>query len=225
MPDEGDSKQFLAAADDCINLARQCVGEQAPWQINISGDTAQGLEKSILRVSDVLGTERERELKGLLEEVVRCLLLAKKEVYESLRKDSYPRFLVSAECATLNRNENFKRLLAAEKWDDEVLQTTTPPSPRHSVDDHKKSLSFEVTLTAPGGILWGKQTRTDTLEPPGSRHSGSRLSEHSDGPSDAGIEVRMEAQPVEELRIEVPSAVDDRVEGPPVEEAVEVLVH
>jgi len=106
-PDEGDSKQFLAAADDCINLARQCVGEQAPWQINISGDAAQGLEKSILRVSDVLGTEREHELKGLLEEVVRCLLLAKKEVYEALRKDSYPRFLVSAECATLNRNEKF----------------------------------------------------------------------------------------------------------------------
>jgi hypothetical protein len=203
-PAEGDSSQFLAAADDCINLARQCIGEQAPWQINVSGDTAHAMETAIMRVSDVLGTERERELKSLLEEVVRSLLVAKKEVYEALRKDSYPRFLVSDECATLNRNENFKRLLAAEKWDDEVLQTTTPPSPRHSVDDHKKSLSFEVTLTAPGGILWGKQSR-NALEPPSrERNSNSRLSsENSEGrsetearidvhvacPSDAGLVV------------------------------------
>jgi len=149
------------------------------------------MEKAILRVSDVLGTERERELKSLLEDTVRSLLVAKKEVYEALRKDSYPRFLVSEECATLNRNENFKRLLAAEKWDDEVLQTTTPPSPRQSVDDHKKSLSFEVTLTAPGGILWGKQSRL-ALEPPSrERNSNSRISsENSEGRSDA--EARMD---------------------------------
>jgi len=191
-PADGDSSQFLACADDCVNLARQCIGEQAPWQINVSGDTAQSMEKAILRVSDVLGTERERELKSLLEDTLRSLLVAKKEVYEALRKDSYPRFLVSEECATLNRNENFKRLLAAEKWDDEVLQTTTPPSPRQSVgDDHKKSLSFEVTLTAPGGILWGKQSRL-ALEPPSrERNSNSRISsENSEGRSDA--EARMD---------------------------------
>jgi hypothetical protein len=203
-PAEGDASQFLACADDCVSLARQCIGEQAPWQINVSGDTAQAMERAILRVNDVLGTERERELKSLLEEVVRSLLVAKKEVYEALRKDSYPRFLVSSECATLNKNENFKRLLASEKWDDEVLQTTTPPSPRHSVDDHKKSLSFEVTLTAPGSILWGKQSR-NALEPPSKeRNSNSRLSSensegrsetearldvHVAGPSDAGLVV------------------------------------
>jgi len=203
-PEEEDSgKQLLAAAAACLNLERQCVGDQAPWQINISGDTADALENSLMRLKDVLGTDREsRELKGLLEDVVRSMLSAKTEVYEALRKDSYPRFLLSEDCARLNGNENFKRLLAAEKWDDEVQRTTTPPSPRHSVDDHKKSLSYEVTLTAPGTILWGKQPRPDTLEPPSSSaerasDGAERGSFNSEGRSNHDIEIRVEPQPTE----------------------------
>jgi len=162
-----------------------------------------------MRMKDVLGTDREpRELKGLLEDVVRCMLKAKFEVYEALRKDSYPRFLLSSDCATLNGNENFKRLLAAEKWDDEVQRTTTPPSPRHSMDDHKKSLSYEVTLTAPGSILWGKQPRHETLEPPSSsreRHSdgGGRQSFNSEGRSHTELEIRTHT-PETEIRSHTP---------------------
>jgi len=205
-PEEEDhGKKLLAAAQACFNLERQCIGDQAPWQINISSDTADALQNNLSRLRDVLGTEREsRELKGLLEDVVRSMLAAKHEVYEALRKDSYPRFLNSSDCAKLNGNENFKRLLAAEKWDDEVQRTTTPPSPRRSVEDHKKSLSYEVTLTAPGSILWGKQIRTDTLEPPSSsveRNSdgGGRQSFNSEGRSlPENIEIRVEPQPTDQ---------------------------
>jgi len=205
--EEDTGKQLQEAATACLNLERQCVGQEAPWQINISGDTADALEGSLLRLRAVIGTEREsRELKALLEDVVRCMLMAKTEVYEALRKDSYPRFLVSEDCARLNGNETFKRLLAAEKWDQEVQRTTTTTSTSRQsvVDDHKKSLSYEVTLTAPGSNAWTKPTRTETLEPPSSSAERGSDGSRGDRPSlnsDGLIEIRVEPQPVDVTKL------------------------
>jgi hypothetical protein len=122
-----DRDTLMKAAEDCRVLGRQCVGDQAPCQINVSGFTGQDMAKALEDVNELMGKgdneHIEHDLKLVVEEAIKTLLVAQKEVYELLRKDSYPRFLLSSAAEKLNKNDNFKRLLAAEKLEGEIQKT------------------------------------------------------------------------------------------------------
>jgi hypothetical protein len=135
------------AAEDCRALGRQCIGDQAPCQINVSGFTGQDMAKAIEDVNELMGKgdneHIEHELKLVVEEAIKTLVVAQREVYEGLRKDSYPRFLLSSAAEKLNKNDHFKRLLAAEKLEGEVHKTHTETTETSSIDS--KSSTSEKT--------------------------------------------------------------------------------
>jgi len=114
------------AAEDCRRVGHQFIGDQAISQVNISGYTGQDIESSIRKVNELLARKgQESELRVLIEQLLTALVIAQREIYEGLKKDSYARFLLTSAAQELNKNENFKRLLAAEKLEGEVRTTTT----------------------------------------------------------------------------------------------------
>lgn len=72
------------------------------------------------------------ETRVWIEEALRSLSAAQVEIYENLRKDPYPRFLLHPSSAAVKQSENFKRLLAAEKLEADVVHSNSTHSPRHS---------------------------------------------------------------------------------------------
>lgn len=121
------------AATKLEHLGTQFVGPTAPWQINISGFTAQDLEQALQKLRDESG-----DLQEALEEALVALVVVQQEVFELLRKDPYPRFLLTPTAVTLNKDGNFKRMLASEKLEDEAHKHT---SSAHSKTEEKSNNS------------------------------------------------------------------------------------
>jgi len=112
------------AAEDCCMLGRQYIGEQAITQVNISGFTGQEIGMAIRKVAELVSQKsQESELRPVVEEALKALVAARREIYQGLKKDSYARFLMTPAARELNKNEHLKRLLAAEKLAGEVLTT------------------------------------------------------------------------------------------------------
>lgn len=111
------------AAKEFIVLGKRSVGADAPWQLNVSGFTVEAMEKSLLTLEEFLRNGSTEGLADLVQDTLITLTALQEEVYELLRKDPYPRFLLTTDAAKLNQNESFKRMLAAEKMEDEVNKT------------------------------------------------------------------------------------------------------
>jgi len=117
---------LLQAGEDCRLIGLRYIGEQAVTQVNISGDAGLEAENTVHRVNELIAQQAtEAELKVGVEEELRALVMAQREVYEALKKDSYARFVLTDTMQELNANENLKRLLAAEKLEGEVRSTST----------------------------------------------------------------------------------------------------
>lgn len=124
---------------DCVYIGKQYIGDRAPWQINIAGDTVKAVEFAVQRLNSTSFEADEAQAKAWLDDGLKCLVTAQLEVYESLRKDPYPRFLLSPASDALNQSENFKRLLAAEKLEEDVQ----PANNSNSDGAHSRSLSSD----------------------------------------------------------------------------------
>lgn len=111
------------AAHACSALGRRCVGENAPCQLNISGFTEETLERDLASLNEMIVKGSASDLAVAVEETFKVFGEAQFEVYELLRKDPYPRFLLTSAATTLNKNETFKRLLASEKLEEEVQKS------------------------------------------------------------------------------------------------------
>jgi hypothetical protein len=197
------------AAEDCRALGRKCIGDQAPCQINVSGFTGQDMAKAIEDVNELMGKGEnehiEHELKLALEEAIKTLVVAQREVYELLRKDSYPRFLLSSAAEKLNKNDHFKRLLAAERLEGEVQKThtetteTSSPDSKSSTSEKtpqkqsKTRLSCElairsVTLCAPAVELGSRGSSGSVPEKPDTTVDIGSAAEKPDATVDIGPE-------------------------------------
>lgn len=150
-------------AQEIQHLGSQCVGERAPWQINISGFTAQDLGKAMKRIYEMSTTESPESLQEALEEVLKTLVTVQHEVFELLRKDPYPRFLLTDAAEKLNHDEHFKRMLAAEKLEDEAQ--------KHKTSSNKRTTTVDEGSSGKGSKGSGQQTTT-TKEGKKSRASG-----------------------------------------------------
>lgn len=117
---ESHTNLLLQAAANCRVLGSRCIGDSAPWQLNISGFAAQELEKSLRTLQMYAASGSTQGLDIAVAETLQTLTKMQEEVYELLRKDPYPRFLVTADAKKLDQNENFKRMIAAEKLEEEV---------------------------------------------------------------------------------------------------------
>lgn len=200
--EEVDVKSIIAAAKECTALGLQCIGDEAPWQINISGDADEAIEAAMAQISQFFAREYtdkevEGELRILVEDVLRALLRAQEEIYEALRKDSYPRFLLSPACAELNKNEHLKRLLATEKLDDEVRGTNSSSAPTRKSEPSPppggttETTKGRISMAALAPVSsWNKHlsqmrnvARKETLELP---TRGSRAESSNRSMSEAG---------------------------------------
>lgn len=108
------------AAIDCTRLGKQCVGKQAPWQINISGERDSEMDAIIQKLAALLQSGLTETLQAAVEATFEALAEVNQDVYELLRKDPYPRFLLTSSAQKLNHDENFKRMLASEKLEEEA---------------------------------------------------------------------------------------------------------
>jgi len=80
------------------------------------------------------------DLKGAVEDALRMLAIAQAEIYEGLKRDSFPRFTLTPVWAELNKVNKLKQTLATEKLEDEAAKTTAAPVVR------RKSESGPVSL-------------------------------------------------------------------------------
>jgi len=158
------------AVEDCRRVGHQFIGDRAITQVNISGETGQDIESSMRRANELLARGvQESELRVLVEQQLKELVVAQREIYEGLKKDSYARFLLTPAAQDLNKNENFKRLLAAEKLEGEVRTTTTAStesknssgSGQKDGSNNSNKRTSEVTVgRSPAGTLGGVSTPT-----------------------------------------------------------------
>lgn len=111
------------AALECRILGSRCVGSSAPWQLNLSGFAVQEMENALATLHKLLNDDSMEGLPGAVRDALRSLTVVQGDVYEMLRKDPYPRFLLTTEASQLNQNDHFKRMIATEKLEDEVNKT------------------------------------------------------------------------------------------------------
>lgn len=215
-PSEIHCKLLVDAAEECRRLGKQCIGDSAPWQINISGFTEQDMEKAIRDVDEIIvsdgSAKGENALRVVVEEALKTLVVAQREVYEGLRKDSYPRFLMSAAAKELNKNENLKRLLASEKLESDVQKThtqsghRTKSSSRHSSSEKSKKekdkgrLSYDVVLPQLKTFVLANASIAEDQPSRGSK------SHYGGSSSDENAEDRESNMEEADVEIEVPFA-------------------
>jgi len=223
--EEVNAKLIAAAANECVYLGQQCIGDHAPWQINISGGVGSGMAGAIGQLSeffkvDVTDEQIHNELTPLVEDALRWMMKAQYEIYECLRKDPYPRFVQSRAFAELNDNARFKMGLATEIIEEEARGTTrsssttrkSEPKPIQMVE--KKRSSFMT-----GSVPWSKPltqvlnvARKEALEhTPASQHSIGASDDEPDAMSSRSNMSRLDimiepmrtssSNPLEELTI------------------------
>jgi len=189
--DESVSQPLLEAAKGSIQIGLQCIGEEAPWQVNLSGSTAANLLASVSGLSMAL--KNDENLRPPLEATFRCLLLAQNEIYMCLRRDSYVRFLKSPAFEVLHRDDRLRRVLATEKIEVEIQQPTDPEAKTHHstreesrrTSEHQDELSVShlpVVEVSTAQATWAKHLNSLT--------NAARLeNESSESSSPAPLEV------------------------------------
>jgi hypothetical protein len=159
---------LMQAAQDCEILGSRCVGANAPWQLNVSSFTADAMAKCFKRIHEITTGGSTDGLAITLQETLQGFGLMQHEIYELLRKDPYPRFLLTSEADKLNQNETFKRMLAAEKLEEEVhaslgssgKKSTAEGSEKNSDGGSRKSKGSKKESTKKEDK---KQTRTSMV--------------------------------------------------------------
>lgn len=140
------TEQEQTMANSAVKLVQQCIGEQAPWQINVSGHIANDVEDAVVSVREKLTAHgTDREISSSVDEMFLCLLNAQTEIYEGLRKDPYPRFLLTSQFGELNKNESLKQLLAQEKLE---LEVQSYPQRTVTIHSSQEDLSLSGSATS-----------------------------------------------------------------------------
>lgn len=131
------------AAEECVETGKRYIGDSATWQVNISSGAAHAVLEAVGELSKLKDSSNNNnvmaERRTWVEELLKALVTAQAEVYETLTRDSYPRFLLSPACKTITDNTDLKKLLAAEKLEQEAQEAAPSTTSKNTTNNNNNN--------------------------------------------------------------------------------------